>query len=83
MSYSQILAIVGLLFEALSVAYTAKGVYLFSFTDKARYERFKEDLAKGKGSTVTRALRIRQREMYVVLLLLSIGMILQGIALFV
>jgi len=81
MSHSQILAIVGLLFEALSVAYTAKGAFLLSFSPRRRYERYAEELAKR--STLTRELEIKRKEGYAVLLLLSIGMVLQGVALFV
>jgi len=75
---SQILTIAGLFLEFLSIAYTARMV----FPPKSREEK-KRKYIEQLGKTVIQEIESREKEWYVVLGLLSIGLILQGIAVFV
>jgi hypothetical protein len=75
---SQILTIVGLFFELLSVAYTARRVFS-TRSKKKRKEKYIEEISR----TVDQKLESRAREWYIVLGLLLLGVILQGLAVFV
>ena len=76
---SQILTVAGLFFEFLSVAYTARKVFPPSKSKKERKQRYYDEI----GKTVDQKLASREKEWYIVLVFLFIGMTLQGIALFV
>ena len=75
---SQILTIVGLFFEFLSVAYVARNV----FPTKSKKER-KMKWIEEHGKTLGNQIESEAKEWYIVLGLLFIGMILQAIAVFV
>ena len=70
--------VAGLFFEFLSIAYTARKV----FPPKSKEER-KRKYIDELGKTVDKELESKAREWYVVLGLLFIGLILQGVAVFV